>query len=380
MTNDRDALSDAEFRSQLSGWLKEVFPVQWRDPSLRLRGDDARWWLRNQYEAGWRAPSWPRERGGMGLSIRKQIIYQQEMERFGVARALDHGVRMLGPILMRHGTAAQQAAYLPAILRGEHLWCQGYSEPGAGSDLANLKTGAVPQGDGFLIRGQKTWTTQAADASHIYLLARTSKGAKKQQGITLFILQMNTPGISIRPIKNLADEEEFYEVFLDDVFAPSDSVVGEVDQGWAIAKALLGFERFSQGSPALARYAMNVTRRVARRTNLENDCRYSDRIARLVCDVHDASALFEDICEEVAAGREPADDYSMAKLVSAELFQRVAECLTDMAGQAARTGSQALSDETRGTIRRLFVMSRAVTIFGGTSEVQRNILSKNLLA
>ncbi len=379
MNKSRNELSDAEFRDRLRTWLAQIYPQRWRDASRRLRGEDARWWMRVQYEAGWRAPSWPREHGGLGLSIRKQIIYQQEMERFGVARALDHGVRMIGPILMRHGTPSQCKTYLQPILRGSHEWCQGYSEPGAGSDLANLKTAARASGEHFVIRGRKIWTTHAADASHIYLLARTSSGGRKQEGITLFLVEMQMPGIKLRSIRNLGGEEEFYEVSFDDVIVSRDDVVGTVDDGWRIAKDLLGFERFSQGSPALARYAMDVAQRIARILHLADEGAYVDRLARLACDVHDAAALYDDLCEAVAAGEEPQNEYSMAKLVSAELLQRITECMMDLLGEAAQRNSSALGNPLRETAERLFWIARSVTIFGGTSEVQRNILGKSLL-
>jgi len=301
------------------------------------------------------------------------------MELHGVARTLDHGVRMIGPILIRHGTPAQQATYLRPILCGDHDWCQGYSEPGAGSDLANLKTRAERSGDQFILRGQKIWTTHAADASHMYLLARTSTGAKKQEGITFLLLDMRSPGIRVRPIRNLADDEEFYEVFFDEVAVPCENVVGAVGDGWRIGKALLGFERLSQGSPTLARHAMGVAVHIADQLALRSDSRYADRLARLACDLHDASALYEDICETVAAGEEPHEEYSMAKLVSGELFQRITECLIDLVGEADRLADRALSAELRGTAQRLFLIARPVTILGGTSEIQRNILGKELL-
>jgi alkylation response protein AidB-like acyl-CoA dehydrogenase len=375
----RDSLTDAEFRLTLRSWLAKTVPEKWRDPSQRLRAADTRWWLRTQFEEGWRAPSWPREFGGLGLSIKKQIIYQEEMESSGVARALDHGVRMVGPILIRYGSAEQRREYLPPILNGDHQWCQGYSEPGAGSDLASLRMSAERSEDAFILNGQKIWTTQAADATHMYVLARTGKFARKQQGITLFVTEMNLPGMRIRPIRNLAGEEEFYEVFFDDFVIPARNVIGEVDDGWRIAKALLGFERFSQGSPLLARHAMRIGRQIAVALRLEDDNRYADRLAALTCDLHDASALFQDVCEAVGRGDELQDEYSMAKLVSAELFQRISDCLIDMMGEPAQSRSEGLPQNLREAADRLFLIARPVTIFGGTSEVQRNILSKSLL-
>jgi len=378
MADSRRDLSDEAFRAQLREWLTRVYPAQWRDPALRLRGADARRWQRMQYEAGWRAPGWPAEHGGLGLSIRKQVIYQQELERCAVARTLDHGVRMVGPILIRYGTPAQRAAYLLPILSGEHQWCQGYSEPGAGSDLASLQMRAERQGECYLIQGQKIWTTLAADASHIFLLARTASGGRRQHGITFFVAPMATPGISVQPIKNLAGEEEFYAVQFDGVRVPVGNVIGAEHDGWRIAKTLLGFERLSQGSPALARHAMHLARRIAHHLHLEHG-RYADRLAHLACDLHDTSVLYEDICEAAAAGREQPEDSSMAKLLAAELLQRITECTLELVGEAPWRGPAALAPELRTAAERLFLLARPVTIFGGTSEVQRNILGKVLL-
>lgn len=379
MSRDLNTLSDADFRRELRAWLEAEYPAEWRDPLLRLRGSDAEWWYRKQWQDGWRAPAWPREYGGLGLTIQKLIIYHQETEDFGIARTLDHGVKMIGPILMRYGTEAQKAACLGPILEGTQTWCQGYSEPNAGSDLASLRTAARRDGDGFRINGQKIWTTQAADSTHIYILARTSAAPKKQMGITLFLSPRDAPGITLRPIRNLLNEEEFFEVFFDDLYVPAQNVVGEVDQGWTVAKALLGHERFAQGSPSLARHTFRLVNAMAAPLGALDDPRFAARIAGLACELSDSAALYTENCEGVTEGRELGDALPIAKLVAAELFQKMAQCLFDLAGEARSRSLSGVSDAQIAEAEKVYLMSRPYTIFGGTSQVQRNILAREML-
>jgi alkylation response protein AidB-like acyl-CoA dehydrogenase len=215
MSENLDALSNEEFRARFRDWLEANYPPEWREPiTLRICGEDERRWLRMLHDAGWRAPAWPREHGGLGLSLERQLIYHDALEDFKAARFLDSGGVLLAPILMKYGTEAQKAKELPAILCGEILWCQGYSEPGAGSDLASLRTSAVRDGDHFIINGQKIWTTLAAFADRMFILVRTDKTVKKQAGISFLLFDMDTPGVTVRPIMNLAGEDELCEVFL----------------------------------------------------------------------------------------------------------------------------------------------------------------------
>jgi len=380
MQPDRNAMSDADFAAELRAWLEAVYPPDWRDPLLRLRGRDAEWWYARQWQDGWRAPAWPREHGGLGLSVEKLILYHRVTEDFGIARTLDHGVKQVGPILVQYGTEAQRAACLRPILEGTQTWCQGYSEPGAGSDLAALRTRAEREGDSFRVNGQKIWTTQAEESTHLYFLARTSAAPKKQMGISLFLVRRNAPGITVRPIRNLLGEREFYEVFFDDLIVRADAVVGAVDQGWTVAKALLGHERFAQGSPALARHTYRLLCTMAGPLGAFDDPAFADRIARLGCELSDADALYAENCAGVASGADLGDSLPIAKLVAAELFQAMAECLQDLAAEAkARPGCGvpvAWIDEAA----RVYLMSRPYTIFGGTAEVQRNIMARSLLA
>uniref|UniRef100_UPI002FCC887A acyl-CoA dehydrogenase family protein n=1 Tax=Ramlibacter sp. TaxID=1917967 RepID=UPI002FCC887A len=194
-TPDWNAFDTDDFRAQVRAFFEQHYPESLRYPKRRLRWSDIRDWTLQLSDRGWLAPSWPVRHGGMGLSPEKLIAFIEEQERHGVARAPDMGVTMVGPLLIQHGTEAQRAHYLPRILSCQDIWCQGYSEPGSGSDLASLRTEAVADGDDFIVNGQKTWTTLAQDATHIFLLVRTDKTAKKQEGISFLLADMRTPGI-----------------------------------------------------------------------------------------------------------------------------------------------------------------------------------------
>lgn len=258
--------TDEAFRMRFRSWLEANYPESWRAtparPFRRLRGGDIRTWIGMLVAGGWRAPAWPKAWGGMGLSFARQVIYHEELDRLGAARVIDLGEVQLGPTLIAHGTEAQKVRYLPAILSGEHLWCQGYSEPGAGSDLAALTTTAVQLGDRLMVSGQKIWTTHANESTHIFALVRSSREDRRQDGITFLLMEMDRPGVRVRPINNLAGEDEFCEVFFDDVEASIDDVVGELGRGWTVAKALLGHERIWIGSPGLAARALLLSRQL----------------------------------------------------------------------------------------------------------------------
>ncbi|MEF7617419.1 acyl-CoA dehydrogenase family protein [Aquincola sp. MAHUQ-54] len=376
---DLNALADEDFRQRWRAWIEAHYTSPLRDPLHRLTGDAARGWLRAQHRDGWRAPALPAEHGGMGLSLRKQLIYQQELERFGVARPMDMGLRLLAPVLLRYGTPAQVARYLPRILSGDDFWCQGYSEPNAGSDLANLRTEAVDRGSHFIVNGQKTWTTMADDSSMMFLLARTSREAKKQAGITFLVVPMSTRGIRVRPIRTLSGESHFCEVFLDDVAIPKDNVIGAIGDGWTVGKALLGFERFSHGSPELARHALKVLRESARALGLSRCERFRERLERLACDVADAQALFESVCSTAMAGGDAEDDFSMLKLFNAELAQRIADACVETAGPVGGLVGAAPAMDLVHDLEWLAMTTRPLTIFGGTAQLQRNLIATRTL-
>ena len=377
--NDLNALTDEAFRAEVRRFVEAEYPPGLRNPRHRLHKDQGAPWFERLRAKGWVAPGWPREHGGMGLDASKQVILIEEYERHGVARLPDHGIVLLGPLLIRYGSAAQKARFLPRILSGEDIWCQGYSEPGAGSDLASLRTEAVPDGDDYVVNGQKTWTTLATDANWIFLLVRTGKAAKKQDGISFLLVDMATPGVTVRPIINLGLHDEFCEVFFDDVRVPRENLVGEPNEGWSMAKALLGFERIFLGSPRQSGYALARLRLLAERMGVLDDPDFQDRYTRLRLDLEDHKALFETFVAVLRRGESLGADVSMLKLHQAELFQRITDLMLEIAGENAGLL------EPMGGNRDLhpagqFIEARPTTIYGGSSEIQRGILAKNVLA
>ena len=271
----------------------------------------------------------------MGLSSAKQLIMIEEFERHGCARTNDHGIVMVGPLLLAHGSEAQRERFLPKILSGEHVWCQGYSEPNAGSDLASLRTEAVLDGDHYVVNGQKTWTTLAQDANWIFLLVRTDKSAKKQDGISFLLVPMDTPGITVRPIVTLDLHDEFCETFFDNVRVPVENLVGEPNKGWSMAKALLGFERIFIGAPKQSAYALARLKQLAERMGVAEEPAFADDYARLRLDLADLRSLHQTYVDQVRRGETLGADVSMLKVFQTELFQRITDKMLDVAGENA---------------------------------------------
>mgnify|MGYP000849824726 FL=1 len=374
-----DVLDDTTFRATVRAWIRAHYPEDKRFPPKRPRRAENKFWYDMLAAQGWIAPGWPREWGGMGLSGAKQIILHEEMEHHGCMRLNDMGLIMVGPLLLRHGTEAQKQRFLPRILSGEHIWCQGYSEPDAGSDLASLRTEAVRDGDGWRINGQKTWMTLAQDANWIFVLARTDRDAKKQEGISFLLAPLDTPGITVRPIRTLDQHEEFAEVFFDDVRVPADSLLGEVNQGWSMAKALLGFERIFVGSPRQSAMALDRLGTLARRLAVAQDAVFADTHARLQMDLADLGALYEVYVDQVRRGQPLGPDVSMLKIFASELYQRI----TDTA-LALADAHGALLDPVDGdrqlNVGSAFLQARPATIYSGSNEIQRGIVAKHVLA
>jgi alkylation response protein AidB-like acyl-CoA dehydrogenase len=374
------AMSDDEFRAQFRAWLEANYPSSWRQdnrrPFRRLRGEDWKRWVELLDEHGWRCPAWPEEHGGLQLSFRKQVIYQEELQRARTARVIDLGEVQLGPTLMLYGSPEQKRHYLPRIRSGEDVWCQGYSEPNAGSDLASLSTTAVRDGDVFRVSGQKIWTTHADEATHMFALVRTSKTERKQQGITFLLMDMASPGVTVRPIRNIAGEEEFCEVFFDDVRTPVSNAVGPIDQGWTVAKALLGYERVWIGSPALARRALALSRDLL--DVMGRDQGRLDRYARLAADLHDVTSLYRQTCDALDDDTEPGPEVSMLKILSSDLLQRITEFNVELAQEAAGCVG-GMIDGMEVDIPWQFYMARPATIFAGSTEIQKNILARAVL-
>jgi hypothetical protein len=373
-----DALDDEHFRQVVRAFLHENYPEDLRNPPKRLHWDENRPWYMKLAERGWLCPGWPKEHGGLGLSPAKQIILTEEYERYGVARTNDHGIVMLGPLVIKYGTEEQKQRFLPKILTGEHIWCQGYSEPNAGSDLAALRTEAVLDGDEYVVNGQKIWTTLATDANWIFLLVRTDKQAKKQEGISFLLVDMKTPGITIRPIINLEMHDEFCEVFFDNVRVPAANLVGQLNKGWDMAKALLGFERIFLGSPRQSGYALSRLKILAERMSVWEDAEFQDRYARLRLEFEDLKALYGTFVEKLKRGESLGPDVSMLKILQTELFQAITDTMLEIAGENAGL-LEPMEGNCDLNIGGLFIQARPATIYGGSNEIQRNILAKNVL-
>lgn len=375
---DMNALDNERFRDTVRAWVEQTYPEELRNPPKRLHLRDNWPWYKALSDKGWLCPGWPREHGGMGLSAEKQVIMTEEFERHGCARLNDHGMTMLGPLIIRYGSEAQRAYFLPRILSGEHIWCQGYSEPGAGSDLASLRTRAERDGDQWVVNGQKIWTTMADDANWIFLLVRTDTSGRKQEGISFLLVPMDTPGVTVRPILNLEMHDEFCEVFFDDVRVPAENLVGEVNEGWAMAKALLGFERIFLGSPRQAAYAYSQLRRLGAHLGLLDDAEFTDQCARFAMDLDDHNALFASFLQEISRGHAPGPEISLLKISQSELFGRITEYMVEIAGPEGALVDPIGGDRTLNPAGQ-FLQARAATIYGGSSEIQRNIIAKAVL-
>jgi alkylation response protein AidB-like acyl-CoA dehydrogenase len=375
---DLNLLDDDAFRMHVRSWIEANYPPELRNPPKRLHWEENKPWYFKLAEKGWLCPGWPRQFGGLGLSPAKQIIFTEEIERHGCARTNDHGIVMVGPLLINHGTPEQQEYFLPKILSGEHIWCQGYSEPNAGSDLAALRTEAVLDGDHYVVNGQKIWTTLASDANWCFLLVRTDKAAKKQEGISFLLVDMATPGITVKPIINLEYHDEFCEVFFDNVRVPAKNLVGTPNRGWDMAKALLSFERIYLGSPRLSAYAFARLRQLAERMGVWEDAAFQETYGRLRLDLEDLKSLYGVFVDKLRRGETLGPDVSMLKIFQTELFQRITDTMLEIAGENAGL-LEPMEGNRNLNPTGLYIQARPATIYGGSNEIQRNILSKNVL-
>ena len=376
---DFNALNDEAFRATVREFLDAHYPPHLRFILRRARLAEMREWYLTLSRHGWIAPNWPREYGGMGLDTGKMIILLEEQERYGVSRVPDHGMVQVGPILMKYGSEAQKKYYLPKILSGEHIWGQGYSEPNAGSDLASLKTSAIPDGDDFIVNGQKIWTTLAHDSTHLYVLVRTSTEGKRQEGISFLLVEADSPGITIRPIRNIAGHEEFCEVFFENVRVPQANLVGGLNKGWTVAKALLSFERINIGSPRRPQYALKKLAELARAKGLFDDPGFVDKFTALELDLADLGSLYARYVDIVKRGEELGQEVSMLKVWAMESWQRLTDLLLETAHEYGAMPGEHAMDGAAVDVLNPFYYARPGTIYGGSSEIQRNILAKYVL-
>ena len=351
-------------------------------------------WQAKLHGKGWAAPAWPVEYGGCGWSVVQHHIFASERVRAGAPPVSPMGIKMCGPAIIGFGTDEQKAYFLPRMLSGEHFWCQGYSEPGAGSDLSALQMKAVREGDDLVCTGTKIWTTHANVANWIFCLVRTSKGERKQQGITFLLIDMASPGIEVRPIIMASGEHIQNQIFFDQVRVPVSNVLGEIDQGWTVAKYLLEFERGGSAyapeiEVGLRELAVQVTAQAAGPGRAMLEARIAE--ARIRCDI--LARLESDILSQLSAGAPTGADASMMKILGTELQQRVTELALDAAGPLARAfqpgvampggpiPAHELDDYCTGEVWQAiaplrYLNERAGSIYAGTNEIQRNILGK----
>ncbi|MDI6029196.1 acyl-CoA dehydrogenase [Corticibacterium sp. UT-5YL-CI-8] len=376
---DWNKFSDSDFRSGVRAYFEAHYPVELRHMGRRGSSEEMAPWLSLMAAKRWIAPAWPKEHGGMGLDPYKQVIFIEERERVGIARNPDQGVVMFGPMLMRYGTDAQKAKYLPRILSAEDAWCQGYSEPNAGSDLASLRTEAVLDGEEYIINGSKIWTSSGHHATHMFLLARTDKTAKKQEGISFFILDLKTAGVTIRPITNIAGHDEFCEVFFDNVRVPRDNLVGQINKGWTVAKSLLGFERLNNGSPRRVSGPLKAMEAVGKARGVWTDASFREKYVGVYLDIADLKSNYSRFADIVRSGRMPGPEISQLKIWAGECAQRLSEMLIDVSGSAGGVAvKQSFSDERFNVVAPFYAMFPS-QIASGSNDIQRNILSKRVL-
>lgn len=388
------------FRQEISAWLDANAPASLvgkaADPAYRVWGgrkakypsEDARIWLERAIERRLTAPTWPEEHGGGGLSREEGRVLDAELARRKLPPPLSgFGLTMIGPTLLQYGTDEQKREHLPPITRGEIRWCQGYSEPNAGSDLASLQCSAVRDGDAFIVNGQKTWTSYGDVSDWMFLLVRTDPSAKKQQGITFILVDLDTPGIAIRPIRLISGASPFCESFFENVRIPARNVVHEINQGWTVAKALLGHERTMIASLFGSGERVKKTDRVveAARRHLGSaegkveDPVQRDRVAQLLLDQACFELTMQRSRDGAKRGARPGPETSFFKVYGTELNQRRQELLVSLAGEEALGWEGPGFDPEALTLTREWLRSKGNTIEGGTSEVQLNIIAKRVL-
>jgi alkylation response protein AidB-like acyl-CoA dehydrogenase len=375
-----DSPQDAAFRREVRTWLEANLPASLRDRTNRPPPAELMPWYRTLSRKGWVAPHWPRQYGGMGATLNQQIIMAEELARLGAPQLPAQGLNHIGPILIEFGTEAQKAKHLLPILNGDVIWAQGYSEPGAGSDLASLATRATLEADHFVVRGQKIWTTWGHHSDWMFALVRTDPQAQpRHAGISFLLLDLHSPGIRIRPIRTIAGDDEFSEVFFDDVVVPAENLVGKLNDGWRIANALLGHERLGTSNPQFALIALERIKTMARASGVAADPAFRDRLAAASINVMALSALFSHAVELTNRQHSLGPDSSIIKIFGSELLQSLNDLLVEAAGSDASLQDLVPTEFGAVDVSTPFLQVRRATIYGGSSEIQRNIVARRVL-
>jgi alkylation response protein AidB-like acyl-CoA dehydrogenase len=386
------------YREKVQAFLGEHLPTGWKGIGALGREETAAFtedWRRVLYENGYLAVSWPKEYGGQDLSPLEQIVIAEEFAKAGVPSGGDNdvfGIQMVGNTIIKWGTEEQRRHFLPRILSGEDRWCQGYSEPDAGSDLGNLGCRAVLDGDEWVIDGQKIWTSAGHKANWIFVLTRTAADQPKHKGITFLLCPMDQPGVEVRPIRMISGESEFNEVFFTDARTPRANVVGEVHGGWAVAMTLLGYERGEAAATLPIRFRIELDRlfALARSRGVTADPLFRQRLAAAYTKVEIMKYLGWRVLTKFVAGGQPGPEASITKLYWSEYHQQVTELAMDVLGldglvPTGRAPSSAFQTDDPGAPNSTaswagtFLNARAGTIYAGTSQIQRNILGELVL-
>jgi alkylation response protein AidB-like acyl-CoA dehydrogenase len=376
------------FRKQVRAWLEANVPDDLRGRGFAAsRGDreaveKLRGWQKRMYEAGYVGMDWPPQFGGRGASIVEQLVLYEEMARAESPQPVNRGgLSMLGPTLMAHGTAAQQQRFLPKILTAEEIWCQGFSEPNAGSDLANLQTRAVLDGDHFVVNGQKVWTSMAHVAAHCFLLVRTDPAAPKHKGITFLLVDMTSPGITVRPLRQITGEAEFNEVFFENVRIPAANAVGKVNEGWRVAITTLAYERdlLTFIRHISLRNALHRLIGLTRRTGRAADPVVRQKVASLFIGEQCLKLNGYRSLTNILRGRAPGPEGSTAKLFWSQVDQDLAQVATEMIGPYSQLTGASHWAPDEGQWEFYELLARASGIRAGTSEILRNILGERVL-
>ena len=388
--------AELAFRDEVRTFIAENYPESLRgkqDEGEEMSKEDFLSWHKVLAKKGWVAPAWPVEYGGTGWTATQKYIWSEETARADCIRLMPFGLTMVGPVIYTFGTPEQKARFLPGILSGDDWWCQGYSEPGAGSDLANLRTLAVRDGDDYIVNGQKTWTTMAQHADWGFFLVRTNKDVKAQEGISFLLIDMKSPGITVRPIITLGGEHEVNEVWLEDVRVPQSQRVYEEDKGWTCAKFLLAHERTGIAGIAASKRGVEKVKAIARtemdgeRTLLANPF-FKRKVAELEVDL---TALEYTELRSLAgenAGKGPGPESSLLKIKGSEIQQRLTELALEAVGHYGAPyfrgfgegdNEHPIGPDYAHRTAPVYFNTRKTTIYGGSNEIQRNIIAKMVL-
>ena len=380
------------FRDEVRGWLRDQLPDAMRDKVVRyapLGRDDLLGWHRILAGQGWIAPSWPPEWGGTGWSVVQRYIFEEECGYAGAPPLVPFGLAMCAPVLLRFGTDAQKQRFLPRIYRGDDLWCQGYSEPGSGSDLASLRTKAVRRGDHYIVNGQKTWTTLAHLADWIFCLVRTDPAPeRKQDGISFLLIDLKTPGIAVRPLPLMDGRREVNEVFFDDVEVPVENRVHDEGKGWTVAKYLLGHERMNTARIGASKRELERLKVFAAEQSrngrpLIDDSRFRDKLSRVEIELMALAITNLRFLDGLRGGRAPGAEVSMLKIKGTEIQQALAELMLEAGGPRAQVlgpvDGAPPDDDFLAALAPRYCNMRKTTIYAGSNEIQRNIIAKHAL-